>query len=127
MNTPSPRNFFALVEDFDVRLLSMTEKLQKELTQLFNKQRDDFFAEYPDKMAFEADYSPAEGESQFIDGFTIPANLQEALETPLIVNPLTGQDLHNVRGLFTGDPNGQEILFQIFDRRRLLSTCHRSS
>jgi hypothetical protein len=121
MDAPSPRNFFALLDNFDLRLLSLTDDLQRELTPFFERQRDEFFAEYPDRMPFEADYTPDEGEAQFIESFKVPQNLAEGLKSPLTVNPLLGEELSRIRGLFTGDVNGQEILFQIFDRRRLFS------
>lgn len=122
MSNSAPRNFFALVEDFEIRLLDVSKPLQIELTEEFAGQRRMFFEQHPGQVAFEADYTPDELEMLYIEGFQLPANMRSALQNPLSVQHLTDEELPAVRGLFTGSPNGKQISLQVFDRRRLLST-----
>ena len=118
----SHRNFFAIVEGFEARLIPVSQDLQRELTVFFAGQKEAFFTERPAKVPFEADYIPEDEELLFIRGFRLPEAMKSALLNPLAVDRLTAEELQDIRGIFTGDAEGHEVSLQVFDRRRLLST-----
>lgn len=100
----------------------MSQDLQRDLTNFFAVQKDEFYAEHPAKVHFEADYIPEDDELLFINGFRLPEAMKSALRNPIVADPLSAEELPDIHGIFTGDAEGHEVWLQVFDRRRLLST-----
>jgi hypothetical protein len=123
---PLPWNLFAILADESnpVRIIPLNEALQAEIRHDFEDQLYRLLADDPEEVAFEPGHQPEEGEIAYLSDFALPRTISDALRNPvessrMVVNE--GQ-LNKVKGFFTGDRAGSQVLLQTFDRRRLLSS-----
>jgi Kiwa KwaB-like protein len=118
--------FFALVGDGPsvVRRLTVRRGLEPALWELFGSQRDAMMHEGRERSEFAAGYRPDERELSFINHYTLPDPILAAIANPIQCEPLTMEQRAEapIKGLFAHDEATNEVLFQVFDRRRLLST-----
>ncbi len=100
--------------------------LDSEVSGLFLRQRDAFFRGITDVVAFDGRYKPDEDELLSIPDFPDVDGLAEAAENPIAVDRYDPQlhSLDSVKALFMSDQTSgaTQILIQLFERRRLIST-----
>lgn len=118
-------NFFALIDDSKnrVRRIPVTQELQQEMSSLFDTQRENFLSGL-EKVRFSGSYKADESELFYIENYSIPTEIWEAIRNPAdcqILN-LSSHSSDKIKGIFTGSEKDEPFLsFQVFDRRRLLS------
>lgn len=126
MNPQRPWNLFAILdtEDEPVRRLPLNQELQLTIADIFQEQFRSLFADSPDEVPFDARLTPDESEIAFIPGFELPSFIWGAIANPTSLDPYEVNEdvLGRTKGLFTGEGVNRRVFFQVFDRRRLLST-----
>jgi hypothetical protein len=124
MTPVAPWNLFALVSDAErpVLRVPLSQEMQQSIRSLFDSQAASLVGDRIERVPFEPAYSPDDSEVFFVGGFSLPEAVQNALANPLSLENVaeTESALAQVKGFFTGDSTGQRVLFQVFDRRRLL-------
>jgi hypothetical protein len=119
-------NLFALLDDPDTPILRLplTRDLQVAVGDTFRAQLEDLFANDPDEVQFDARLTPDESEIAFISGFEPPVEVWEAIKNPTKLDSFEASQeaIEKTKGLFIGDDSGRRLFFQVFDRRRILST-----
>lgn len=121
-------NLFALTDDVPrIVRLPLSSYVQKEITQVFQQQEEEFNSTGETEVPFDGKYKPDDGECLTISGFDDIDNLHGAIVNPLGVSELTGTqaEVLSIKALFVGyvRPDGSRVsLIQRFDRRRILST-----
>ncbi|MFV8645057.1 DUF4868 domain-containing protein [Ralstonia pseudosolanacearum] len=122
-------NLFVLTDITESRVMrvSVTQELQKSITELFNDQEERFFqgVEDGDYYKFDGKYRPEEKELLYIDEFDDIDKLGAAISDPLGYPELSieGGGLEHVHAIFSGYTTGGKtrVLAQAFDRRRIIS------
>jgi hypothetical protein len=121
-----PWNLFALLDDPDdpILRLPLTRDLQNTLNDMLQGQLGEFFANEPDEVQFDARLTPDESEIAFISGFEPMPEIWDAVRNPTKLGSfeVSQEMLERTKGFFAGDYLSRKLLFQIFDRRRVLST-----
>jgi Domain of unknown function (DUF4868) len=124
--SPPPWNLFAIMDERSspIRRIPLTQPLQTEIRRVFESQRADLFAEDPEEIEFEPGFRPEQGQLVYIPDFLPQIAISDALRNPLAALPIVVNEnqLEKIKGLFTGDRSSRLVLFQVFDRRRLLTT-----
>ncbi len=119
-------NFFALIRGdiVPVRRLPLTRDLQTDLTELFRQQRNAFLSESRERIAFEPGFRPDDGQLMFVADYHLPDDIETALTDPTALEPLVidSAEPPQISGIIAFDSESREVLFQSFDRRRVLST-----
>jgi len=121
-------NLFALTATAASRIVRfpLTAELQTEIDGIFRRQLAAFDAGIVETIAFDGRYVPDEGELLCIDPFDDADGLVNAVTHPLAVERFDPavHSLETVKALFAGAPDddGQRVLIQRFERRRLIST-----
>ncbi|RXT61678.1 MULTISPECIES: Kiwa anti-phage protein KwaB-like domain-containing protein [Pseudomonas syringae group] len=119
---------FAITDIAGARVIRipMDGILGDEVSNLFLAQRDAFFHGITDVVAFDGRYKPDDDELLSIADFPDVDGLADAVADPLAVDQYDPQlhSLDSVKALFMGDQasGATQILIQIFERRRLIST-----
>ena len=126
MTSQRPWNLFALLDDSETPILRLplTRDLQNTVGNTFQGQLGELFANEPDEVPFDASLNPDESEIAYISGFEPPAIIWEAIRNPTRLDSYEAsqETLEKTKGFFTGDHLSRKLLFQVFDRRRVLST-----
>ena len=118
-------NFFLLVksEESPIQRLSVAQKLQKELTIIFSDQQNSLFPKAREVVKFHPGFNCDDEELFIIEKFNLPIEISNAIADPTTVGAFefgTG-DLPQIKGIIASDNNNNTILFQSFDKRRVLS------
>lgn len=120
-------NLFALTDLPGSRVVRfpLTQDLQQEIGEIFERQHAAFVAGIEEVVAFDGRYIPEEGELLSIADFEDVDGLQDAVANPLAVQSFDpkAHSLDEVKALFTGTvENGDaRVLIQLFESRRLIS------
>jgi hypothetical protein len=118
-------NLFALLsgEPKAIARVSVTANVQGQLSALFQEQRAAFLSPQRERAEFEAGFIPDEDQLSYIVGYEPPQHITTALNNPTNCDPLSfqGDDPPRIKGVAAFDTESHEILFQAFDRRRVLS------
>jgi hypothetical protein len=122
-------NLFVLTDINESRVMrvSVTQELQKSITELFKEQEERFFngVEADDYYKFDGKYRPEERELLYIDDFDDIDKLGAAIADPLGYPELSIENggLEHVHAVFSGytDQGKTRVLAQAFDRRRIIS------
>ncbi|KVF76855.1 hypothetical protein WS75_10715 [Burkholderia sp. FL-7-2-10-S1-D7] len=122
-------NLFVLTDINENRVMrvSVTQELQKSITELLLEQEERFFSgiEEGDYYKFDGKYRPEERELLYIDEFDDIDKLGAAIADPLGYPELSIENggLEHVRAVFSGyTKDGKtRVLAQAFDRRRIIS------
>lgn len=107
-----------------VARLPVVADLQHEIEQLFEQQAREFVTDEMSSVEFDGGYNADVDEILYIDNFTLPPHILNAINGPLGLQPI---DLHppkelKIKSVFGGSGGGQSrVLFQAFDQRRLLT------
>lgn len=106
--------------------IPMDGTLEGEVSNLFLKQRDAFFNGVTDVIAFDGRYKPDDDELLSIADFPDVDGLAHAVANPIDVERYDPQihSLDAVKALFMADQTSgvTQILIQLFERRRLISS-----
>ncbi|WP_438284241.1 Kiwa anti-phage protein KwaB-like domain-containing protein [Pseudomonas alabamensis] len=120
-------NLFALTDVPGSRVIRipLSEDLREDIEEVFNKQKENFFAGVDTVVPFDGRYTPEDGELLSIDDFADVDGLLSAVSNPLAVDQYNPDEhsLDSVRALFGGIQVGgvTQVLVQIFERRRLIA------
>jgi hypothetical protein len=120
-------NLFAITDLAGSRVIRfpMSAELGEEVRLLFEGQRDSFFQGIDEVIPFDGRYTPDETELLSIVDFPDVDGLAAAIANPLAVDQFDPEihSLDRVKALFVGIPNAgvTQVLFQLFERRRLIS------
>jgi hypothetical protein len=128
MSTPLPHNFFVIRDagaTDAIERVTLTQPLQQQLTTLFSGQRTEFFTPETEEIAFNGDALTADpGELLTVPNFPLPPPIMSAVTNSGAVPPLvfTSEAAYAIQCIFAITPTADgEILFQAFDRRRVLA------
>ncbi len=120
-------NFFALSKNRARRVtkFELASDVQKELQKIFAQQEADSRRAAAESIAFDGKYKPDDREVLFIDDLEDLDKMHAAIANTLSVLPIRpdSADFEDIKAIFTGriDGTNKIILFQSFDKRRVLS------
>ncbi|WP_273807250.1 MULTISPECIES: Kiwa anti-phage protein KwaB-like domain-containing protein [unclassified Pseudomonas] len=120
-------NLFALTDIAGSRIIRfpLSADLQRDIESTFVDQRDFFFESVIDEVIFDGQYTPLDYEILVIQNFVDVDGVLHAVGNPLAIDQYDPQvhSLDNVKSIFCSvdGPNGPQVLFQVFERRRVLA------
>lgn len=121
-------NFFALVKEGNecqVNKIALSNHLQKDLSDMFTKQKEEFLNDDTQVIPFDGQYKPEHDEVLAIGGFELPTMFKDAIDSPMTLPPLHFNEETNgkIVAIFCGsknDDNEYTVLVQLFEGTRLI-------
>lgn len=106
---------------------NLSNDIQQEITDFFKDQEAAFRLNGSHEIPFDGNYKPDLGEVLTISNFSDKYGFKSCIDDPMSVKeiPPNASSFSKIRALFTGykeDGSQYTVLFQHFDKRRILST-----
>jgi hypothetical protein len=109
----------------EIRRIPLQQDLQSAVSSLFATQAAAFRSPDDEVLAFDPSLHPGEDQVIKIGAFSVPSQIQQALENPMNVASIafSAQSVDQIVGLFVGQLQPTlHVRFQAFSRRQMLTT-----
>lgn len=117
-------NLFAVLRDQNlIRRVSLEQGVQSQVVTLFLRQYAALGIEDREHVPFDPSLKPDRSEIFILPAFELPQNVASAVQEPLSLETLSDDEseLEKVKALFLASRESDAVLFQVFDRRQILS------